>query len=555
MAQRERAGKAVAAGAGDAGKRRMDRTTSAADRIPRLRAALAALQAGRFADSARMSAPLAAADGDAEALLLHGLARAAGGDQGAAPMLARVARLRPDHAHPLTDLLSVLGAAGREAEAEPHFRAALALAPEDVRLRLAFSTFLQEENRPEEAAAELASLLLQRPGLAAAHNLLGTVLVSLGRMDQAIAAFRAAVAAEPGLASACSNLGKALAAEGDFDAALEALGTAARLRPDDAQIGLNRAIALLKSGRLAEGWREFEVRLSMPGHSTLPASRRLPAPLPPDLARKRVLLTHEEGFGDTLQFLRYATLLAERGADVLVQVPPELRRLACNVPGVAAVIGLGPAPGYDWHSPLMSLPLAFGTTVEKIPVPIPYLRPDPDEAAGWSRRLAELPGRKIGLVWAGAGRPGNPGAGLTDRLRSLPLAALAPLGAIPGFSFISLQKGPPAGEAATAPFPLFDPMAGIKDFADTAAVVAALDLVVTVDTAVAHLAGGLGRPVWLLDRHDNCWRWFSERTDSPWYPAMRIFRQARVGDWADVIGRVRAALSAGVPPIAPLTRL
>ncbi|HEX4259777.1 MAG TPA: hypothetical protein VHY76_01630, partial [Acetobacteraceae bacterium] len=224
-----------------------------------------------------------------------------------------------------------------------------------------------------------------------------------------------------------------------------------------------------------------------------------------------------------------------RGAEVVLEVPAPLLRLLARMEGVAAVVAAGESlPGFDLHCPMMSLPLGFGTTVETIPAAAPYLRAEPGPRPPGA-------GLRVGLVWAGGARPGEPRAFHADRRRSIPLAALAPLAAIQGVRLVSLQAGPPAAEAAGVAW-VEDAMAGVRDFADTAAVVAGLELVIAVDTAVAHLAGGLGRPVWLLSRFDACWRWLERREDSPWYPTMRIFRQGRPGDWADVIARVAAAL-------------
>jgi hypothetical protein len=202
-------------------------------------------------------------------------------------------------------------------------------------------------------------------------------------------------------------------------------------------------------------------------------------------------------------------------------------------------------PPFDLHCPLMSLPLAFGTTLETIPPPV-RLTVAPARVADWQRRLADVPGRRVGLVWAGSADKSHPEGRAIDRRRSTSLAGLAPLAAVPCVSFVSLQKGEPAAQAATPPpgMTLWDPTAELNDFADTAALVAALDLVITVDTAVAHLAGSLNRPVWILTQFDQCWRWLLGRTDSPWYPTARLFRQPVLGDWDTVAAEVAAALRA-----------
>jgi hypothetical protein len=300
---------------------------------------------------------------------------------------------------------------------------------------------------------------------------------------------------------------------------------------------------------MTQAWADYECRHALPGHAApLPMQRMLPALSDlPDLAGRTVLAVHEEGFGDTLQFLRYLPLLAQRGARVLVVAPKELTRLLRTVPGIAAVVSDAAAlPEYDYHCPFVSLPRAFATTPETIPAAIPYLHADSALTAAWAARLPDAKGAlRVGLVWAGQARPWLYGFTTLDRRRSMTLAGFAPLARIQGVRFVSLQKGTPAREAATPPpgLDLHDPMGAAKDFADTAAIIANLDLVISVDTAVVHLAGALGKQVFLLDRYDACWRWLSGREDSPWYPTLRIFRQERVGAWGPVMRRVAGALA------------
>ena len=252
-----------------------------------------------------------------------------------------------------------------------------------------------------------------------------------------------------------------------------------------------------------------------------------PPPLPGprltdlDVRGRTILLTHDEGFGDTLQFIRYAPLLAERRARVLALMPAPLVRVIRTVPGVADVV-TGPAlPHYHAWCPILDLPHLFGTALDTIPGDIRYLS---------APASARPPGRRIGLAWAGDPK------GLLDSIRSVPLPALEPLRAVQGVTWVSLQKDAPA------PAWMQDPMPGVRDFADTASIVAGLDAVVSADTAVAHLAGALGKPVLLMDRYDNCWRWLSGRADSPWYPNLRIIRQNTPGDWTGVVRGVIASL-------------
>ena len=240
-----------------------------------------------------------------------------------------------------------------------------------------------------------------------------------------------------------------------------------------------------------------------------------------------------------------ARLIAE-GADVTLEVYPELRRLAQTIPGQKRVIAVGEeVPPHDFAVSLMHLPWAFGTSLATIPAEIPYFQADLAAVTAWRARLDTLPGRKVGLVWSGSPRPQSLLAYRVDRRRSFPLAALAPLARIPEVSFVSLQKGDGATQASRPPagMVLHDWTAELTDFADTAALMQALDLVISADTSPLHLAGALGRPIWLMDRFDSCWRWLRGRDDSPWYPTLRRFRQTAPGDWDGVMARTATALA------------
>jgi len=518
-----------------------------AERRRQLGAALGRLEAGQWQQAEEACGRMLARQAvDVEALLLLGLSVAARGQtQRAAAILDRVARERPHGAHPCGDLPALLPRFSRP-QIAAQYRACLRLAPEDLRLRQAFAGFLQEGGEPEAAVVLLREGLQLRPGGAAAQHAMGLALAELGQNEEAIWHFHQAVTADPGQAASWANLGLLLKVERRFDEAIAAYGRAVAAAPSDPQIRVNRTVALLQAGRWAEAWPEYEWRLQVKGARSLPPDFLLPAMSQAgDLTGRTVLLTHEEGFGDTLQFLRYVPLLARIGARVLAWVPAPLVRLVRTVPGVAAVFsGESAPPPFDFHCPFVSLPRAFGTTVATVPGKA-YLAADRDLAAIWEKRLPDA-AMRVGLVWSGQARPWLPGFSTVDRRRSAGLAALAPLAAVPGVRFVSLQKGPAQEEVHQAPetMALCDPMGMAEDFADTAAIVANLDLVVSVDTAVVHLAGGMGKPVFLLDRYDNCWRWLSGRADSPWYPSMTIFRQEKQGDWSAPMARAAAALQA-----------
>lgn len=481
---------------------------------------------------------------DMEGMLLLGLTIAAMGEtERAAVVLDRVARARPDHAHPCRDLAAMRPAVSRRLVAE-QYRACLARSPQDSRLRRDFASFLLDHDEPVEAL----SVLNPASDCAATRNLTGIALAELGRFSDAIEAFEHAVAMDPVPSMGWSNLGLMLKIEGRYDAALAAYDQAVARSPKDAHIRVNRAVALLHAGRWTEAWAEYEWRLRLPGHTPLPLERLLPAVDGlGDLEGVTVLAQHEEGFGDTLQFMRYLPLLAARGARVIAMVPPPLAQLVRRLPGVTGVVASdAKPPPYDFHCPFFSLPRAFGSTVGTVPN-APYVTADPALSAAWAARLPQ-DGLRVGLVWAGQARPWLTGFTTLDARRSAGLAAFAPLAGVPGLRFVSLQAGAPAQRAQIPPLgmSLCDPMGGVTDFADTAAIIDNLDVVVSVDTAVVHLAGAMGKPVFLLDRYDNCWRWLSNRTDSPWYRSLTIFRQDRLGDWSEPMRRISASLAAMV---------
>jgi tetratricopeptide (TPR) repeat protein len=432
------------------------------------------------------------------------------------------------------NLGNACAAAGRPGEAEASFRAALALRPDFAEAHCNLGNLLRDQGTPEAAGACYRAALAARPDLAPAHTNLGGVLARLGRLEEALACHRAAVALCPLDAASHGSLGAALADLGRLEEAGACLATALRLRPDDAASHFNLATVTLARGDLAAGWREYEWRWRTP--QLRDAARDFPRPhWRGEAAAGRTLLIHaEQGYGDTLQFCRYAPLAAARGLRVILEVQPALMRLLAGLPGVAAVLARGESlPPFDLHCPMLSLPLAFATTLDSIPAAAAYLRAEAPRAARWAGRLAALETGsplRVGLAWAG--NPALP----ADRRRSLDPALLAPLRAVPSVHLISLQKDAPPCPGLT------DPMGEVSDFADTAALIANLDLVIAADTAVAHLAGALGRQVWLLNRSDTCWRWLTGRRDSPWYPSLRLYRQPGPGEWEPVMAEVAADL-------------
>jgi hypothetical protein len=291
---------------------------------------------------------------------------------------------------------------------------------------------------------------------------------------------------------------------------------------------------LLTLGRFAEGWRELETRWRI-GQD---AGGRLPGDLwtGGEVAGRSILVHAEQGFGDILQFVRCVPMLHARGAKVTVVCPPELKRLLASVEGIERLVVRGaPAPATDLQTMLLTLPAGLGVTLETVPARVPYLRPPAEVASRWRERLRSETGRRrVGLAWAGNPRQHN------DRNRSMSLAAMTPLLDVPGITYYSLQKGQASEQLRGLPksAEVIDLAPDLVDFAETAAVIEQLDLVITVDTSVAHLAGALGRPVWTLLTHAADWRWMLDREDSPWYPTMRLFRQKTRGNWTEVVDRV-----------------
>jgi Flp pilus assembly protein TadD len=477
---------------------------------------------------------------DPRAVLLLGLSIAAMGDVAeAAPILLRAAAMKPDAQHPCTEF----------ARFDPPFpppaiirlfRACLALAPADRRLKCAFADFLLDAKQPEAVLEVLSDM----PDSPVARHMCGLAHADLARFPEAIASFEQAIARQPDAAASWSNLGMVLKIEGRSAEAVAAHDRAVKLEPENHQFRVNRSVALLKAGRWESAWGDYESRLRLPGAARVDFSRLMPSIGPDDSLQDLIIVAlHEEGFGDTLQFLRYLPLLTQRGARVIACVPSQLTRIVRAIPGLAAVMsGQDLVRRHDFICPMFSLPRVFGTTPDTVP-PVPPVTLDPKSLHKWKKWLPSG-GLKVGLVWAGQARPWLPGFGTLDARRSAGLKAFEPILALRGISFVSLQAGQAADEHFAAPIPLIDPMPHVEDFADTAAVIANLDLVISVDTSVVHLAGLLGKPVFLLDRYDNCWRWLEGRSDSPWYPELTIFRQQRPGDWSTPMEQAAEALRA-----------
>ena len=432
---------------------------------------------------------------------------------------------------------------GRLAEAETLFRQALAAAPDDAGTLTNLGVVLQLQARFDEAEACYRQALALRPDQPMTLNNLGVVLQARDAVEEAIGCFRRAVALRPDYQEALNGLGVALQAEGRLDEAIASFRQVLALRADHAETRLNLATALLVAGDLEAGFRELEWRWRARGRA-----EHLPEQLPPwsgePLAGGTLMVLAEQGAGDTFQFIRYlGELKARSGAGrVLMLAAPPLARLLASAEGIDRLLVPGDEPEpFDRYVPLLSLPHHFGTRLDTIPAAVPYLSAPQALVDAHRRSLDGLPGRKVGLVWRGNPRHRN------DRKRSLPENVWPDLGRLPGGSWVSLNPGPTEAETRLLADHLgaVDITSTLADWADTAAAIMALDLVVTVDTGVAHLAGALGRPAWVLLPFAPDWRWLLGRSDSPWYPSLRLFRQPRAGDWPAVIEAVRNALGEG----------
>jgi len=445
---------------------------------------------------------------------------------------------KPDYLEAHYNLGAALAKCGRLDEAIASCRRALILKPDYPDGHNNLGVVLMQFGRLDEAVVCYRRALDLKPDYPEAHNNLGNALREQRQLDAAIASYRAALQVRPDYAEACNNLGTSLMEQGRLDEAAASYRNAILHKPDYPDPHANLATVLLAQGDMAAGWREYEWRWKMP--QMIPGRRCFAQPQwRGEAAEGRTLLIHaEQGFGDTLQFCRYATLAAAAGLRVIIEAPKPLVRLLRSLSGVDLVMQYGAdLPAFDFHCPMLSLPLALGTTVATIPGATPYLCADAARAAFWRARLSAIAGDgpRIGLVWAGNPGVCLPAKAAMDRRRSLSLEQMAPLVEIPGMHFFNLQKD---GPASPGRFPLVDVMGEMGDFADTAALIVNLDLVISVDTAVAHLAGALGKPVWLLNRFDTCWRWLTGRRDSPWYPTLRLYRQPRPGDWGAVLAEV-----------------
>jgi Tfp pilus assembly protein PilF len=463
-----------------------------------------------------------------------------GNDEEAVRSLRQTLQLKPDYTEAYYNLGSVLMSQGKHADAVDCYYRALGIKPDHYEVYNNLGLALTELGRLGEAVVILQQAVRLRPNSAEAHTNLGLALAEQGKYGQAEDCYQQALRINPSYAEAHGNLANNYKEQGLLEEALASYDLALRLKPDLVSAHWNRSLAWLQKGDYERGWVEYEWRWQRKQTPKRPFTQPLWDGSP--LAERSILLYMEQGLGDMLQFIRYARLVKERGGTVIVECPPFLMPLFSFVSGIDRLVGEDQSlPGFDVQAPLMSLPRLLGTTLANIPAEVPYLHAEGALAEEWARKLSELRGFKIGIAWQGNRHH------KWDRFRSIPLAEFEPLARLRGVRLISLQKGYGTEQLRANRFPVteladeLDASAGA--FMDTAAIMKNLDLVITTDTALAHLAGGLGMPVWMALSAIADWRWLTGRDDSPWYPTMRLFRQTKLGDWSDVFERLTSEVA------------
>jgi tetratricopeptide (TPR) repeat protein len=444
--------------------------------------------------------------------------------------------IKPDYVEALSNRAPALRELKRHDEALASCDRALAIQPGFAEAWSNRALALEELRRYDEALASYDRALAIQPGFAEAWSNRALPLQQLNRLDEALASCDRALAIQPGFAEAHCNRGNALKALQRYGEALASYDKALAAAPALADARWSKGLCQLLTGDFERGWENYEWRWKS---GVFPDAKRNDFSKPPwlggeDIAGKTVLLHAEQGFGDTIQFARYAKSVAGKGATVILQVQPALKTMLSDIAGAQQVLGQDePLPEFDFHCPLLSLPLAMGTRPETIPADIPYLRVADAAAAKWKAKLPGHGASRVGIAWSGHPAHRN------DHNRSIALSRLLPL-QCPGASLVSLQKDvrPDDAKVLAANQQILHFASELGDFSDAAALISLMDLVISVDTSIAHLAGALGKPVWILLPFDPDWRWLVDRKDSPWYPTARLYRQPEAGDWASVVERV-----------------
>jgi FkbM family methyltransferase len=510
----------------------------------RMELAVALLERQRYDEAASMLEEVLRLQADSpEAHNNLGMARAAQGRRDdAIACYRRAVAIKPDFAQAHNNLGIALRQQGQLEAAVASCRESVRLRPDLPEGHNNLGSALEEMGRMDEAIVSLEEALRLRPDFAKAHNNLAIAYWHQGRLDEAIASCRRAIELMPELSEAHNNLGNVLRDQGRLDEALSSYERAIAIKSDYPDPYWNRSLVLLLQGDLERGWADYEWRWKLASFATRKTDKPMWDGSP--LEGRTVLLDSEQGLGDTIHFIRYAPLVRARGGKVIFACPKALARLLSGCAGIDQLVSQGePVGEFDTFTPLLSLPYILGTTLKNIPADVPYLTADKDLVERWRGELASIDGYKVGIAWQGS--PKN----RTDRLRSMPLARFEPLARVPDMRLLSLQKGLGSEQIAAlnGRFEV-DDLASRLDldagpFMDTAAVLRHLDLVITCDSAIAHLAGALAVPVWIALPFSPDWRWMLGRDDTPWYPTARLFRQAKLGEWEPVFERMAEELA------------
>jgi len=468
----------------------------------------------------------------------------------AATSYSQAVSLKPDFYQAYYNLGNVMRSTERFSDAIYNYRQAVRVKADYAEAYNNLAMTLKDTGRTDEAIENYREAIRLKPDYVEAHNNLGIALKDQGWLAEAVESYRRAVGLRPDYAEAHNNMGIALHANGEHDRALECFERAIQLVGDYAQAHWNRSLVLLLKGAFAEGWQEYQWRRRTNlAASAYPHKFNRPGWDGKPFVGKRLLVHYEQGLGDNLQFVRYLPMVKELGGTVIFESPRSMYGLLRAFDGIDELIEASPqrAPDveFDFYTSPMDLPGIFGTTLETIPADVPYLCADPVRVEHWAERFSRSL-FNVGIVWGG--RPTGPKEVLSLQHRSCALKHFAPLAGVGGVALYGLQQGPPAAQVDQLPerFLVSNLADQFDDLAETAAVIENLDLVISIDTSVAHLAGAMGRPVWVLLKSDADWRWLLDRQDSPWYPTMRLFRQSRPGDWNDVFSRVTGELRSHV---------
>ena len=401
----------------------------------------------------------------------------------------------------------------------------------------------------EEALTNFDKAIQLSPELYEAYNNKANTFQDIYLYEQAIALYDDAINLFPKYSEAYSNKANALEQLGKHEEALDNYQLAIQSNPQNADAYWNMALSLLSNADFERGWQNYEARwftrnFQPQRHQDYPLIENLE-----DVKGKKILIWTEQGYGDTIQFCRYIKLLSERGAIITLEIPKALMRLLSPLEDYCTLVtSMNPEPKrFDFQSPLLSLPLLFKTNLQTIPREIPYLKSEPLKKLTFANKIQKDNKIKVGVVWSGGFREDCPWLWLANKRRNVELERIARLQDVPNIDFYSLQKGSPAESELTIKKDLLWPNINLlnnqlEDFSDTAALIDVLDLVISVDTSVVHLAGALGKPVWIINRYDSCWRWLRGQKESPWYPSARIYHQIKPGEWEDVINQVKEDL-------------